>query len=110
MTTAELITLLQQEDPEGTAEVCVGTAPVWCVEKLPYYYDGRLEFVERRNGVPVRAGWRDEGVKVRIRTDDVESAIYDNPTVEIVMPPSEQGRRAEWIEKTRTESFALRQS
>jgi hypothetical protein len=48
----------------------------------------------------VRAGWRADGSKVRIRTDDVEAAIYDNPDVEIVEPAYEQGRRAAWVEKT----------
>lgn len=109
MTTAELIGLLRQEDPDGTAEVCVGVNPVWFVEHLPAYYDGRLEFVERVNGKPVRAGWRVDGSKVRIRTDDVETAIYDNPDVEIIEPPHEQGRRAEWVEKTRAEVREIKQ-
>lgn len=101
--------MIQQEDPEGTAEVCVGTAPVWFVERVPAYYDGRLEFVERVNGKPVRAGWRADGSKVRIRTDDVETAIYDNPDVEIVEPAYEQGRRAAWVEKTRAEVREIKQ-
>ena len=92
MTTAQLIELLKQEDPEGTAEVCVGVNPVWFVEKVPAYYDGRLEFVERIKGLPVRAGWRSEGDKVKIHTDDIETAIYDNPDVEIVEPLRSDGR------------------
>ena len=54
-TTAEFIKMIQQEDPEGTAEVCVGTAPVWFVERVPAYYDGRLEFVEQRPQAEVSA-------------------------------------------------------
>lgn len=108
MTTAQLIELLKQEDPEGTAEVCVGVNPVWCVEKMPYYYDGRLEFVERVKGLPVRAGWRNEGSKVKIRTDDIESAIYDNPEVEIVEPLRSDGRHTAWVESKRKESRELK--
>ncbi len=86
MTTTQLIELLKQEDPEGTAEVCVGVNPVWCVERMPYYYDGRLEFVERVKGLPVRAGWRDNGLKVKIRTDDIETAIQKLRSLNLCAP------------------------
>lgn len=108
MTTAQLIELLKQEDPEGTAEVCVGVNPVWFVEKVPAYYDGRLEFVERVKGLPVRAGWRDNGLKVKIHTDDIETAIYDNPEVEIVEPLRSDGRHTAWVESKRKEARDLK--
>jgi hypothetical protein len=43
MTTAELIALLREADPDGTTPVCVGNADVYFVQRLPAYYDGRLQ-------------------------------------------------------------------
>ena len=43
MTTAELIALLREADPDGTTPVCVANADVYFVQRLPAYYDGRLQ-------------------------------------------------------------------
>ena len=43
MTTAELIALLREVDPAGTTPVCVANADIYFVQRLPAYYDGRLQ-------------------------------------------------------------------
>jgi len=83
--TAEFIKMLQEEDPEGEAYVCVGNHPVRWIEKLPYYYDGRMEWVERdEHGDPVKVGWPSGVQKIKIHEDTIEDALMDNPDAEIM--------------------------
>jgi hypothetical protein len=84
MKTSELIAMLQKEDPNDECIVCVGVHPVRWVEKAPWYYDGRLEFIERdqNNGV-IKAGFRAGGSKLKLHYDTLEDALMDNPDTEL---------------------------
>ncbi len=103
MLVKELIDLLLEEDQE--AEVCVCNDPIRYIDSMPYYYDGRLSFVERdEKEVPVKCGWRNSGTKVKIVVDTVEDAILDNPEVEVEF--SAYGSE-KWVENTRIEGRNL---
>lgn len=83
MKTNDLIAMLQQTDPENECEVCVGNCPVWLLDKLPWYYDGKRQSVERKDGWPIRGGYPGWGMKLNIRYDDLEGALLDNPDMEL---------------------------
>lgn len=47
MKTKELIRLLQQEDPSGEIECCVGNLDIHFISREPAYYDGALQVLTR---------------------------------------------------------------
>ncbi len=84
MKTSEFIKMLQAEDPNDECEVAVGNCPVRFVDKAPYYYDGRLQHVERdATGKVVKVGWKSGGMKLNIRYDTISEALMDYPDAEI---------------------------
>ena|SRR5271165_2954595 len=83
MKTNELIKLLQEADPNNECDVCVGNRPIYCIDRLPYYYDGRAEFVECKDDVPIKCGWRGDCDKIKIIPYDLEDVICDYPDIEI---------------------------
>jgi hypothetical protein len=83
MKTKELIRLLQEEDPEGECEACVGNVDIHFVERGPAYYDGSLQVLTRdpdnkfyniTGGKYVRTGG-----KVNIHTLSITDAISNDP-------------------------------
>jgi hypothetical protein len=84
MKTSEFIKMLQEEDPNDECTVSVGNCPVSFVDKAPYYYDGRLQYIERNeSGKVVKVGWKAGGMKLNIRCDSIEDALLDYPNAEI---------------------------
>lgn len=84
MKTSEFIKMLQEEDPNDECTVSVGNCPVRFVEKAPYYYDGRLQYIERdETGKVVKVGWKAGGMKLKIHYDTIEDALLDYPNAEI---------------------------
>ena len=84
MKTNELIELLKKVDPNNECDICVDNHPVSNAYKTEYYYDGRLESVERdANWHPIRGGYPDDGFKVYIKYDTLEDALRDNPDMEL---------------------------
>lgn len=84
MKTNELIKQLQEADPKNECEVCINNHPVNYVDKMEYYWDGRLEQVTRDNhGTPVRGGYPAGGLKLKIHYDTLEDALSDNPDMEL---------------------------
>lgn len=84
MKTSEFIKMLQEEDPNDECTVSVGNCPVRWIEKLPYYYDGRLQHIERdASGKVVKVGWKSGGHKLKIHYDTIEDALMDYPDAEI---------------------------
>lgn len=47
MKSKEVIRLLQELDPDGETEVCVGNMDIDYIECLPAYYDGTLQVLQR---------------------------------------------------------------
>ena len=86
MKTSELIKLLQKEDPNDECTVCINNHPVSSVDRMPYYYDGRLEHIERdEHNNPIKVGYKAGGQKIKIHFDTIEDALMDNPDVELVL-------------------------
>lgn len=100
MKTKELIKLLQEEDPNGELDVVIGNAPVILVEKLPAFYDGKLERFDDAVPFPTKARYVNDGHKISLRSYSIEDALWDNPDLEVVCP-SEYYEN--YIEKIRQE-------
>lgn len=80
----ELIRQLQEADPTGEIEVCIGNADVWDVTVLPAYYDGALHVIERdAENRPMRGRRVRSGEKVSLGSISIEDcADYDDFTIE----------------------------
>src|SRR5579885_2183350 len=83
--TSEFIKMLLEEDPNDECYVCVGNHPVRWLEKLPYYYDGRMEWIERDKDTnqPIKAGYKSGEMKLKIHYDTLEDVFLDHPDVEL---------------------------
>lgn len=47
MNTKQFIELLNQVDPAGTTEISINNCTIFHIEKLPAYYDGRLQKIKK---------------------------------------------------------------
>lgn len=111
MKTNEFIELLKKEDPEGVCDITVGNEPVYWIERLPYYYDGRLQRVIREKGIPIYAGYPTDE-KIKIHVDSIEEVLFDYPEFQLDTKGIEykgeiNKRYAEDIEKMRQEGRKL---
>lgn len=77
MTTGELIKLLQEADPDGTAHVRMDGGIPWFVEHLPGYYDGSYSYIEKDDDGNERYVITRTGSKVDIRSRDINQFIDD---------------------------------
>ena len=84
MKTSELISILQKEDPNDECTVCVGVHPVSWVQKAHWYYDGRLQLIERdKNNSIIKVGYKAGGNKLKLHYDTLEDALMDYPDAEL---------------------------
>ena len=84
MKTKELIRRLQEADPTGEAECCVGNHDIFFVESKAAYWDGRLEVLVRDQSKEpwynvVGAKITTHGTKINIRTLSIDDAIFNDP-------------------------------
>jgi len=104
MTTAELIAALREADPEGTTSVCVGNYDVYFVQRLPAWYDGRLQQLvhdEDKRGKQwsiIGAKIISNGYKIDIRALSIRDVLLDMPDLPV------EGGDQETIERWRTEA------
>lgn len=78
MTTKELIKLLQEVDPEGDTDVCVGNCSVVDINKLPSYYDGPLQVViTDEAGYSISGKYKRNGHKVDLYTSSFSQLVWD---------------------------------
>jgi len=89
MTTAELIEALRAADPDGTTPVCVGNEDVYFVQRLPAYYDGRLQQLVHDESLRGKA-WSIVGAriitggeKVSIVPLSIRDVLADDPDLPI---------------------------
>lgn len=107
MKTKELIRQLQEIDPTGEIECCVDNADIFFLERIPAYYDGCLEVLQRDEackyyniiGAEIRSG----GDKVKIRTLSIEDALWNDPDLPIKFSEYSERHSAKWVEKVRQE-------
>jgi hypothetical protein len=85
MRTSELIKQLQKADPKDECTVCVSNSPVNGVDRQPWYYDGRLEYIERDKvtNKPIKIGYKGGSDKIVIHCDSIEGALYDYPEAQL---------------------------
>jgi hypothetical protein len=84
MKVSELIKELQELDPNDECQVCVGNSPLRWVERLPWYYDGRMTFIEYdTRSIPIKGGYPNHGSKIMFHYDTLEDALMDNPDMEL---------------------------
>lgn len=86
MKTKELIRRLQEEDPSGEIEVCVGNVDIHFVERMPAYYDGSLQVLIRNKNTKyyniVGGKYVRSGDKVNIHTLSITDAISNACSVD----------------------------
>lgn len=58
--------MLQNADPSGEAECCIGNTDIHYVDAMPAYYDGRAQIVERDGYRPTKLISKASGQKVKI--------------------------------------------
>jgi len=107
MKVKELIRQLQEADPTGEIEACVGNIDIHFVSREPAYYDGSLQILKRD---PARTGRcydicgaeiTNEGHKIQINTLSVRGAIWEDPELPVI---GSHERLEEWRREARAEA------
>jgi hypothetical protein len=84
MKVSELIKELAELDPDDECVLCINNQPITSVARSPYYWDGRLELIERdRAYIPIKVGYKMGGSKISFHYDTIEDALMDNPEAEL---------------------------
>lgn len=83
MKTKELVRLLQEEDPSGEEECCIGNEDISCLYSESAYWDGCLQTMIHENGKLVGFKFSSEGSKVVIRSLGLRDALLDNPKLSV---------------------------
>jgi len=116
MKTKELIEQLKENDPSGELEVCVDNLPIYFVDVLPAYWDGRLQcLIQDHSKDPYYniVGYRitSNGDKLNLRTMDLGTVLLDNPEAVVELDldsmPSEKPRWEKIVEKERKEARTI---
>jgi hypothetical protein len=86
MKSKELIRQIQEIDPTGELEVCIDTTTdILSVERMPAYYDGHLEVLQRDENIEgyniVGAKLITTGLKIRIHPWSIVDSIWENPNL-----------------------------
>lgn len=109
MKTADLIRRLQEADPSGELECCVGGDDIYFVERLPAYYDGPHTILTRD---PAKAPyWNITGAtinyygeKVKLHVVELADLIWGHPEIPVaVRPEGRMVREEDRIERLRAE-------
>jgi hypothetical protein len=87
MKTKKLIELLNEADPTGEIECCVDNHDIYIVERLPAYWDGRLQVLIRDETSPwynvTGAKITSRGDKIKLRTLSIDEAIWNDPELPV---------------------------
>jgi len=82
MKTKELIKRLQEEDPSGEMDVCVGNADILGLCSQPAYWDGCLQTLIRDESSPyynvIGARYSSKGSKICIHPLSISDAIFED--------------------------------
>jgi len=97
MKTKELIQRLQEADPSGELECCVGNIDIYFITQEPAYYDGPLQVLTHDASLRDKA-WSitgakivSSGTKVQIHTLSIEDVILDEVYEEKDFPVTIEG-------------------
>lgn len=110
MKTRDLIHRLQEADPSGELEVTVGKRDIYFLQKLPCYYDGRTQILQRNPELEgkcyniVGAEIRSNGQHISIETHSIQEMLLDSPGLPVTYDSESAERHyAEKVEKWREE-------
>lgn len=110
MKTRDLIAALQEVDPSGGIEVCLGNADIHFVAVVPAYYDGCLQVLKRDESKKgcynvVGGEFRSGGAKAVIFDCSIHDVLHENPDAPITFD-SEYAKRhyAASVEEWRKEA------
>lgn len=78
MKTKEFIKLLEEADPAGNTEICINNCTVFHIEKLPAYYDGRLQKITK-DGNTYKCYVISSGDKILIKYYSILDLALDFP-------------------------------
>lgn len=100
MKTKTLIAKLQELDPSGEIEVCVGNVDIHFLSREGAYYDGALQVLKRDPALEgkcfniIGAELRQVGEKIQVHTLSIRDLFWDLPDapVEFVWPEDPQYR------------------
>lgn len=84
MKTRDLIAALNEHDPSGEVECCVGNAAIYYIENMPAWYDGKLQLlIQDHSKDPyynvIGAKRTSQGRKIVLYTYSIEDYISDDP-------------------------------
>ncbi len=116
MKTKELIRQLQEADPSGELECCLGNADIHFVDVEPAYWDGCLQVLVRD---PAKAPYYDivgakyttKGNKVVIRPLSIRDAVFEDEDLPVEFDVGEgwEERYKEAVQKYREETRRVNQ-
>lgn len=108
MKTSDLIRRLQEEDPTGDAEVCIGKYDIHFVSRQPSYYDGYHTILVRdasKTGYNITGAIINYvGVKIKLHVMDAEDVIDNNPDAPVEVRGSSSGHMVAQVEAWRKEA------
>lgn len=101
MNTKELIKQLQEKDPEGDTECCIGNKPIYYIDRMPAYYDGILQILKQDLSSPyyniIGAKFTSQGDKIKLVTHSINDALWENPDLPIELPTEYEQRHFEHL-------------
>ena len=107
----ELIRQLQEEDPSGELEVCVGNLDIHFVSREPAYYDGCLQVLKRDENNKfyniIGAELRSTGDKIQIHELSVRIALLENPDLPVEYDEYSERHCKEKVESWRKETLEI---
>lgn len=89
MKTSELIAILKEVDPAGDTEVVIDGECIIAVNRLPAYYDGAYQKLNRdSNGKFSSASIERSGFKVEFDHISIEDAMWNNEDLDVDCEPA----------------------
>ena len=103
MKSKEVIRLIQEIDPTGEIEVCVGNEDIHFIDRVAAYYDGCLRVLVRDPGKEpyydvVGIKYVSKGDKIDIHTLSVKDVIWEDPDVPIDYSGLGKAQAAHYLE------------
>ena len=87
MKTKKLIEMLQELDPEGEIEVCIGNEDIYFADRMPAYWDGRLQVLIRDEECEyyniIGAKYTSSGDKIKLYPLSILEALEEDPDLPV---------------------------
>jgi hypothetical protein len=114
MKSKDLIKLIQQKDPTGEMECCIGNADIYLVYSDPSYWDGCLEVLERDKNNPyynvTGAKFTSKGVKLVLQPLSIRDAVFNDENLPVQFDDYTKNKYEKIVEEWRKESREVNNS